>query len=60
MTRWSGVFPAVTTKLKEDGALDLPALQASVDRLIVSGVSGVIARRFSPLRRKRLPAGCPC
>lgn len=42
MTRWSGVFPAVTTKLKEDGALDLPALQASVDRLIVSGVSGVI------------------
>ncbi|MBA4789844.1 MAG: dihydrodipicolinate synthase family protein [Rhizobiales bacterium] len=42
MTRWSGVFPAVTTKLKEDGALDLPALQHSVDRLIASGVSGVI------------------
>lgn len=42
MTRWSGVFPAVTTKLKQDGALDLPALQHSVDRLIVNGVSGVI------------------
>lgn len=42
MTRWSGVFPAVTTKLKEDGALDLPALQSSVDRLIANGVSGVI------------------
>ncbi|WP_420132233.1 dihydrodipicolinate synthase family protein [Rhodopseudomonas sp.] len=42
MTRWSGVFPAVTTKLKQDGALDLPALQHSLDRLIVNGVSGVI------------------
>ncbi|TCT05991.1 dihydrodipicolinate synthase family protein [Aquabacter spiritensis] len=39
---WRGVFPAVTTKLKQDGALDLPALQHSVDRLIVHGVSGVI------------------
>ncbi|MFC0242718.1 dihydrodipicolinate synthase family protein [Rhodopseudomonas telluris] len=42
MTRWSGVFPAVTTKLKQDGALDLPALQHSLDRLITNGVSGVI------------------
>lgn len=42
MTRWSGVFPAVTTKLKEDGGLDLSALQHSVDRLIANGVSGVI------------------
>jgi len=42
MTRWSGVFPAVTTKLKQDGALDLPALQQSLDRLITNGVSGVI------------------
>lgn len=39
---WRGVFPAVTTKLKADGALDLPALQASLDRLITNGVSGVI------------------
>ena len=39
---WSGVFPAVTTKLKEDGGLDLAATQASIDRLISSGVSGVV------------------
>ena len=39
---WSGVFPAVTTKLKEDGGLDLAATQASIDRLIGNGVSGVV------------------
>ncbi len=39
---WSGVFPAVTTKLKEDGGLDLTATQASIDRLIGNGVSGVV------------------
>ena len=42
MTRWGGVFPAVTTKLKQNGELDLPALQHSLDRLISNGVSGVI------------------
>jgi 4-hydroxy-tetrahydrodipicolinate synthase len=42
MTRWTGVFPAVTTKLRRDGAVDLDATQASVDRLIRNGVSGVI------------------
>jgi 4-hydroxy-tetrahydrodipicolinate synthase len=42
MTQWSGIFPAVTTKMKQDGALDLPALQSSIDRLITGGVSGVI------------------
>ncbi|WP_421700061.1 dihydrodipicolinate synthase family protein [Ancylobacter sp.] len=42
MTRWTGVFPAVTTKLKEDESLDLAATQASIDRLIQNGVSGVI------------------
>ena len=39
---WSGVFPAVTTKLKADGGLDLAATQASIDRQIASGVSGII------------------
>jgi len=39
---WSGVFPAVTTKLKPDGTLDLGATQTSIDRLIANGVSGVI------------------
>jgi len=39
---WTGVFPAVTTKMKQDGSLDLPALQSSIERLIAGGVSGVI------------------
>lgn len=41
-TRWTGVFPAVTTKLREDESVDLAATQASLDRLIKNGVSGVI------------------
>ena len=32
----------MTTKLREDGAIDLAATQASLDRLITNGVSGVI------------------
>ncbi|MBZ9991511.1 dihydrodipicolinate synthase family protein [Mesorhizobium sp. BH1-1-5] len=39
---WSGVFPAVTTKMDASGAIDLKATQASIDRLINNGVSGVI------------------
>jgi 4-hydroxy-tetrahydrodipicolinate synthase len=42
MTMWSGVFPAVTTKLREDGGIDLDWIQKSIDRLIAGGVSGVI------------------
>ena len=42
MTTWSGIFHAVTTKMTQDGALDLPALQSSIERLIAGGVSGVI------------------
>ena len=39
---WSGVFPAATTKMTASGELDLKAFQLSVDRLVTSGVSGVI------------------
>ncbi len=39
---WRGVFPAVTTKMRRDGSVDLEATQASIDRLIRNGVSGVI------------------
>lgn len=39
---WTGVFPAVTTKMRADGEIDIKATQASLDRLIVNGVSGVI------------------
>lgn len=39
---WQGVFPAVTTKMTEQGQLDLEATQRSLDRLIRNGVAGVI------------------
>ncbi|PBB96631.1 dihydrodipicolinate synthase family protein [Mesorhizobium sp. WSM3862] len=39
---WSGVFPAVTTKMQASGAVDLKATQASIERLVQNGVSGVI------------------
>jgi 4-hydroxy-tetrahydrodipicolinate synthase len=39
---WGGVFPAVTTKLRQDGSVDLKATQASIERLINSSVSGII------------------
>jgi 4-hydroxy-tetrahydrodipicolinate synthase len=42
MATWKGVFPAVTTKLKKDESLDIEATQASIDRLVTNGVSGVI------------------
>jgi 4-hydroxy-tetrahydrodipicolinate synthase len=42
MGLWKGVFPAVTTKLTEQGEVDLDALKFSVDRLVQNGVSGVI------------------
>ncbi len=42
MSMWSGVFPAVTTKLRQDQEIDLEWTQRSIDRLIVAGVSGVI------------------
>ena len=42
MKRWTGVFPAATTKMRQDGSIDLPATQASIDRLIEGGVAGVI------------------
>jgi 4-hydroxy-tetrahydrodipicolinate synthase len=42
MANWAGVFPAVTTKMKEDGTIDLPATQRSIERLIHNGVSGII------------------
>lgn len=42
MTIWKGVFPAVTTKLTQDGEVDLPATEASINRLVENGVSGII------------------
>ncbi|MER9572755.1 dihydrodipicolinate synthase family protein [Mesorhizobium opportunistum] len=42
MTKWTGVFPAVTTKLTMKGAVDLQATKDSLDRLVKAGVSGLI------------------
>jgi 4-hydroxy-tetrahydrodipicolinate synthase len=41
-SQWRGVFPAVTTKMTREAEVDIPAMQASVDRLVRNGVSGVI------------------
>lgn len=42
MTKWTGVFPAVTTKLTKEGKVDLRSTKDSIDRLVKAGVSGVI------------------
>lgn len=42
MTKWTGLFPAVTTKLTREGKIDLKATTDSIDRLVRNGVSGVI------------------
>ncbi|PLZ03167.1 dihydrodipicolinate synthase family protein [Burkholderia sp. WAC0059] len=39
---WKGVFPAVTTKLKDDGSLDQDAIRHGLNRLIDNGVRGVV------------------
>ena len=39
---WTGVFPAVTTQLKKDQSLDLPATARHLEALIASGVTGLI------------------
>ncbi|KAF0181472.1 MAG: dihydrodipicolinate synthase [Limisphaerales bacterium] len=39
---WTGVFPAVTTQLKRDQSLDLPATARHFEALIESGVNGLI------------------
>jgi 4-hydroxy-tetrahydrodipicolinate synthase len=39
-TRWTGVFPAVTTQFKPDQSLDLVATAKHIDVLIESGVTG--------------------
>jgi 4-hydroxy-tetrahydrodipicolinate synthase len=39
---WRGVFPAVVTLFREDQSLDLPATLKHIDKLIDSGVHGLI------------------
>jgi len=42
MKSWRGVFPAVTTKMTPEGAVNGEATQTSLERLIQGGVCGVI------------------
>ena len=42
-TGWKGVFPAVTTQVRENLSIDLPDTQRVVDDLIKDGVTGIIA-----------------
>jgi len=42
VTQWTGVFPAVTTKMNEDGSINERATQNSIERLVQNGVSGII------------------
>ncbi|MGN6306708.1 MAG: dihydrodipicolinate synthase family protein [Mesorhizobium sp.] len=42
MTRWTGLFPAVTTKLTRNGKVDQQATADSIDRLVANGVSGLV------------------
>lgn len=39
---WRGVFPAVTTQFRPDGALDLGATQRGVEAQLAAGVHGLI------------------
>ncbi len=41
-SQWKGVFPAVTTQLKQDQSLDLEATAKHIEVLIDSGVDGLI------------------
>lgn len=41
-TRWSGVFPAVTTQMHRDESIDLEATARHLEVLMDSGVSGLV------------------
>ncbi len=41
--RWSGVFPAITTQMHQDGSLNIEATIEHVEALIDSGVAGIVA-----------------
>ena len=39
---WSGVFPAITTQMRRDGAINLDATARHAEVLVASGVTGMI------------------
>lgn len=40
--QWQGVYPAITTKFKADGALDIPAFLKNIAAQVEAGIDGVI------------------
>ncbi|MEL7221919.1 MAG: dihydrodipicolinate synthase family protein [Bacteroidota bacterium] len=40
--KWTGVYPAVTTKFKANGDLDLPAFLKNLDYQVNAGIDGVV------------------
>jgi 1-pyrroline-4-hydroxy-2-carboxylate deaminase len=39
---WNGIYPAITTKFKENGDLDLAAFETNLDAQIDAGIHGVV------------------
>lgn len=42
IVQWTGVYPAVTTKFKENGELDIPEFLRNIEFQIEAGVQGII------------------
>jgi len=40
--KWTGVYPAVTTKFKENGELDIPAFLKNIEYQVNAGIDGVV------------------
>jgi len=58
---WQGVFPAVTTQMKKDGALDLSATARHLEVLLESGITGLIMlgslgenQSLDPMEKRRI------
>jgi 4-hydroxy-tetrahydrodipicolinate synthase len=41
-SHWSGVFPAITTQMHKDGALDLDGTARHAEALLASGITGLV------------------
>lgn len=39
---WEGIYPAITTKFKSDGALDLETFKHNINKQIESGIHGIV------------------
>jgi 1-pyrroline-4-hydroxy-2-carboxylate deaminase len=39
---WTGVFPAITTQMHRDGAINIDATASHVEALIASGIQGIV------------------